>query len=95
MAVDQDFFSVQTPNASAFTAAPQVNLSFLALEWEFHLRSGAAGAVDFSFDGSTIHGTLDLAERATIQRPRTPGRNVVWLKSAAGTESVEVHAWTA
>lgn len=94
MAVDQDFFSVETPNAAAFSAAPQVNMPFMALELEFHLRTGAAGTVDFSFDGTNIHGTLDLSERATIARPRTCGRNVVWLKSAAGSESVEVHAWT-
>ena len=90
-----DFFTVANPNSGGvFSTLPQVGLEFVGMEWEFHLRSGAAGAVDFSFDGTNVHGVLDLSERATIRRPRTNGRNVVWLRSAAGTEDVEVHAWT-
>ena len=76
---------------SGFTPNPQVNLAYIATELQFHLRTGT-GPVEVSFDGDLPHLVLDSTERVTVIRERT-SRNVMWLRSVAGTEAVEVHAW--
>lgn len=76
-----------------FDATQQVNFGFTATE-VLLTKSVGAGEVFISFDGATDHGRMAGGAPVTTDYERTRGRSGVWLRSAAGGETVTVRAWS-
>lgn len=65
--------------------APQVNLETVATSMKFR---AATNDVDFSFDGTTVHGSIKPAD-GLVEFDHT-NKKKIWLK---GTGTLEVWAW--
>lgn len=89
-----NFFQIVTVVAGgAFTAAHRIGFGFNATEIRLEKTAGA-GEVFVSFDGSDDDGRLAGAAPVELPFERTRSRSAVWLRSAAGTETVHIRVWS-
>jgi hypothetical protein len=85
------YFNAVSVDVVDFPETPQVNFGFNSQG--FSLLNRGAAVVQYSFDGTTVHGDLDPSDDSIgrIFDIRTECK--IWLKSASGTNIVRVEAW--
>lgn len=54
-------------------------------------NTGVTNSLEFSFDGTTVHGTIAATATETFSGIWTDG---VWLKNGAGATTATVTSWT-
>lgn len=86
-----NFFEVVTVDDSDFPATPQVSFGFLSQGIIFLNRG--ANIVEYSFDGSTVHGDLDPSDESVILTFNNRVEDKVWFRYSGGTSTVRVEAW--
>ena len=73
-----------------------IDVGFVATKWRFNIASGT-GPVDISYDGittpsPTVHGILGPAATRAKELEDNMSSSIVYLKSAAGGETVDIWA---
>lgn len=96
--LDFNFFQNVTPTASGsgvFNTNCDIAITFPTQTVTFWLPTTGGGSVQYSFNGSTIHGTLDSAGVLGPNFLVFENRPVckVWFTKTGGTPVVRVEAW--
>ena len=86
-----NYFEVITVDSASFPDTPQVNFDFLSQG--FALLNRGANVVEYSFDGSTVHGDLNPSDTSKdmIFDYRTESK--IWFRYSGGSSTVRVEAW--
>lgn len=90
MAVSNIAFAVVTLTAD-FTVGADITTTFLAEQWIMNLQAAAAdtdAVVAFSFDGTNIHGQLNLAKVPQLTVPYREKK--IWFKKVSGVSAPTV-----
>lgn len=91
MAVSNIAFSLVSPSGSFGGTADVILTDFIATEWIINLQA-AGDATDavvaFSFDGTNVHGQLNLAKVCTMTVHYLEKK--LWLKKVSGASTVAV-----
>lgn len=86
-----NYFQVVSVDGYAFPSTPQVNFDFLSQGFSFLNKS--TKVIEYSFDGSTIHGTLDPSDNSVFLSFDSRTECKVWFRGDDGYGSVRVEAW--
>ena len=88
-----NYFNNITIDGYDFPIIPQVNFGFLSQGIAF-LNKSVLYKLQYSFDGTTLHGDLDPADesRGIIFDNRVESK--VWFKAVDGYAIVRVEAWS-
>ena len=86
-----NYFSVVSVVSATFPDDPQAVFGFISDGFAF-LNRGAS-VIEYSFDGTTVHGDLNPAD--TTKGLSFGGRveDKVWFRVPAGASTVRVEAW--
>lgn len=95
---DFNFFQNVTPGSSTpgtFVADCDVVITFPTYTVTFWLPTTGGGSVQYSFNGNTIHGTLDSAGTLGPNTLTFENRVIskIWFAKTGGTPVVRVEAW--
>lgn len=86
-----NYFNEVTVNETSFPDDPQVNFHFNSQGFSF-LNRGAQ-IVQYSFDGTTVHGDLNPGDNSKERIFDIRVECKVWFKVASGSSAVRVEAW--
>lgn len=86
-----NYFKVVTVSEAAFPETPQVNFHFLSQGFAFLNRG--ANVVQYSFDGTTIHGDLNPGDGSISMSFDNRNECKVWFRQVGGSSDVRVEAW--
>lgn len=86
-----NYFAEIVPDGYAFTAAPSANFGFMAVG--ISLLNRGAQKVEYSFDGTNVHGDLDPADESVDRTFTHRLESKLWLRAADGYSSIRVEAW--
>lgn len=97
---DYNFFQQVTPGSSGagvFAANCDVLINMFAPTYTvtFWLPTTGGGSVQYSFNGNTIHGTLDSAQALGPNTLTFENRVIskIWFTTTNGSPIVRVEAW--
>jgi len=96
--LDFNYFGNITPGSStpgSFATNCDVVITFPTQTIIFWLPTSGGGSVQYSFNGNTIHGTLDSAGLLGPNTLTFENRPVckIWFAKTGGTPVVRVEAW--
>lgn len=86
-----NYFSVLAVANVAFPDEPQAVFGFLGEGFAF-LNRGAA-VIEYSFDGTTVHGDLNPADSSKSMQFDGRVEDKVWFRAPMGPSTVRVEAW--
>ena len=86
-----NFFDVVTVDGYSFPETPQVNFKFLSQGFSFLNRG--AGVIQYSFDGSTLHGDLNPSDASIGITCDARIESKVWFRVVGASSDVRVEAW--
>lgn len=86
-----NFFEAVTVDVAVFPDTPQVNFEFLSQGFSFLNRG--ANVIEYSFDGSTVHGDLDPGDASAGLTFDSRVESKVWFRYVGGSSVVRVEAW--
>jgi hypothetical protein len=95
---DFNFFKSVTPATSGsgvFATDADAVITFPTYTVTFWLPTTGGGSVQYSFNGNTIHGTLDSAQLLGPNTLTFQNRQItkIWFSSTGGSPVVRVEAW--
>jgi hypothetical protein len=96
---DFNFFANVTPGSSGagtFATDCDVIITFSTYTVTFWLPTTGGGSVQYSFNGNTIHGTLDSAGVLGPNTLTFDNRVIskIWFTTTGGSPVVRVEAWS-
>ena len=86
-----NYFEVLAVAVAAFPEDPQVTFNFVPDGFTF-LNRGAA-KIEYSFDGTTLHGDLDPADSSKSVAFNSRVEDRIWFRAPAGASTVRVEGW--
>lgn len=86
-----NYFGVIAADGYAFPATPQAVFGFNSYGFSFLNRS--AHIIQYSFDGSTIHGDLNPTDGSKGMSFDSRCECTVWFRGLDGYGNVRVEAW--
>lgn len=75
-----------------FPATPQVGFDMRGVI-SFTMDNEGDGVVEYSFDGSTVHGDMTPGEASASLKFTDRTAFFIWFKVASGTQTVRVEGW--
>jgi len=88
--IDFNRFFEATVSSGSFLAEADTNLLIRGPSLHFYITNTGANPVEFSFNGTTLHGRVAASSERLF-----PFRRVskVWLRVPSGSTTVEIEAW--
>jgi hypothetical protein len=89
---DWNFFAKPTISDTGFPASPQVMINLATHVQGFSITLTSGAQVEYSFNGTTLHGDLVAAEGTKSVQFNNRTATKIFFRSAAGA-TVRVEAW--
>lgn len=91
---DRNFYKEVSVSSATFTPAEDVLINVKGVR-NLLIENYGAGVVEYSFNGTVLHGRVGAAVGAVPTVKSFQGRSVakIWFRSVSGTNVVRVESW--
>lgn len=86
-----NYFRIISVDSVSFSTVPQVSFGFIPQGFSFINRG--VDVIEYSFDGSTVHGDLDPSDESIGLTFNNRLESKVWFRSPGAPQNVRVEAW--
>lgn len=95
-ASNYNYYKLATVSVAAFAATPDISVPFRTTNMDFSLaHAGTAGTFEYSFDGTTVHGTLKFGTPYAMVSFPSRVVSAIWFRTAdASGQAVRVEMWS-